>query len=108
MTPTDAPTTTTPHLWRSPLLGTARHVHLDGGELEYFERGEGPVLVFAHGWLANANLWRAWRRLRRSVGLRSGLGRPSHAPRSATVRGLGAGDMLARNPRGEDTRWQSG
>ena len=30
------------------------------------------------------------------------------APRSATVRGLGAGDMLARNPRGEDTRWQSG
>src|SRR6202165_1806832 len=36
------------------------------------------------------------------------LGWPSHAPRSATVRGLGAADMLARNPRGEDTRWQSG
>jgi hypothetical protein len=36
------------------------------------------------------------------------LGRPSQAPRSATVRGHGAADMLARNPRGEDTRWQSG
>jgi pimeloyl-ACP methyl ester carboxylesterase len=33
-------------------------VELDAGRLEYFERGEGPVLVFAHGWLANANLWR--------------------------------------------------
>ena len=51
---------------------------------------------------------RVGRRVRRSAGLRSGLGRPSHAPRSATVRGLGARDMLARNPRGEDTRWQSG
>src|SRR5208283_1197346 len=30
-------------------------------------------------------------------------GRPSQAPRSATVRGHGAADMLARKPRGEDT-----
>src|SRR5262249_40099555 len=28
------------------------------GPLEYFRRGAGPTLVFAHGWLANANLWR--------------------------------------------------
>jgi len=46
------------HLWRSPLLGDRREVELGAGRLEYFERGAGPVLVFAHGWLANANLWR--------------------------------------------------
>ena len=31
-----------------------------------------------------------------------------HHPRTATVRGHGTADMLDRNPRGEDTRWQSG
>ena len=45
-------------LWRSPLLGELRSVELAAGRLDCFERGEGPVLVFAHGWLANANLWR--------------------------------------------------
>jgi pimeloyl-ACP methyl ester carboxylesterase len=48
-----------PHRWRSDLLGTAHSVELAHGSLEYFERGAGPTLVFAHGWLANANLWRA-------------------------------------------------
>jgi pimeloyl-ACP methyl ester carboxylesterase len=51
-------TSTPPHLWRSELLGTAHSVDLPHGRLEYFERGAGPTLVFAHGWLANANLWR--------------------------------------------------
>ena len=51
--------TTPPHRWRSDLLGTAHAVELAHGRLEYFERGAGPTLVFAHGWLANANLWRA-------------------------------------------------
>ena len=50
--------TSTPHLWRSNLLGAARSIDLAHGRLEYFERGTGPTLVFAHGWLANANLWR--------------------------------------------------
>jgi pimeloyl-ACP methyl ester carboxylesterase len=50
--------TSTPHLWRSGLLGTARTVELPHGRLECFERGSGPTIVFAHGWLANANLWR--------------------------------------------------
>ena len=45
-------------LWRSPLLGEYGEIELDAGLLEYFQRGEGPALVFAHGWLANANLWR--------------------------------------------------
>lgn len=58
MTTTEAPTTTAPHLWRSPLLGKAGQIQLDGGTVEYHERGEGPVLVFSHGWLSNANLWR--------------------------------------------------
>jgi pimeloyl-ACP methyl ester carboxylesterase len=46
------------HRWRSELLGEPRTVAVSGGRLDYFERGEGPVLVFSHGWLANANLWR--------------------------------------------------
>jgi pimeloyl-ACP methyl ester carboxylesterase len=46
------------HRWRSPSLGEARALELDGGTLEYFERGSGPTLLLTHGWLANANLWR--------------------------------------------------
>jgi pimeloyl-ACP methyl ester carboxylesterase len=52
-------TSNTPsHLWRSPLLGEPRQVDLPHGRIEYFERGSGPAVVFVHGWLANANLWR--------------------------------------------------
>ncbi len=50
--------TSTPQLWRSDLLGTAHTVELPHGRVECFERGSGPAIVFAHGWLANANLWR--------------------------------------------------
>jgi pimeloyl-ACP methyl ester carboxylesterase len=46
------------HLWRSAALGDQEDVSLPQGRLQYFRRGEGPVIVFAHGWLANANLWR--------------------------------------------------
>lgn len=46
------------HRWRSELLGEPRSLELDGGTLDYFERGEGLPLLFSHGWLANANLWR--------------------------------------------------
>src|SRR5580765_7539809 len=46
------------HRWRSPLLGTARTVTLRQGRVDCFERGQGRPIVFAHGWLANANLWR--------------------------------------------------
>src|SRR5258705_3685292 len=44
--------------WRSPDLGEMKQVSLAQGRLRYFESGEGPTIVFAHGWLANANLWR--------------------------------------------------
>ncbi len=46
------------HRYRSPLLGQPLRLPTRAGEIEAFERGDGPALVFAHGWLANANLWR--------------------------------------------------
>jgi pimeloyl-ACP methyl ester carboxylesterase len=46
------------HRWRSQLLGEPRTLELADGVLDCFERGEGPILLFSHGWLANANLWR--------------------------------------------------
>lgn len=55
---TQATADTPPHLWRSTALGDEQEVSLPQGRLRYFHRGEGPVIVFAHGWLANANLWR--------------------------------------------------
>ncbi len=57
-TSAEASPTIEPHRWRSAALGACRALDVDGGRVEYFERGEGPTLVFAHGWLANANLWR--------------------------------------------------
>ncbi len=54
----EAETETPPYLWRSPALGERREVPLRHGTLDCFQRGTGPVIVFAHGWLANANLWR--------------------------------------------------
>lgn len=40
------------HRWRSELLGRPRTLRLGEGGIELFERGEGPALVFCHGWLA--------------------------------------------------------
>jgi pimeloyl-ACP methyl ester carboxylesterase len=33
-------------------------VQLSGGTVEYHDRGDGPVLLFVHGYLVNANIWR--------------------------------------------------
>lgn len=44
--------------WRAPELGEARTLELDGGRLNVHVRGEGPAVVFVHGLLVNANLWR--------------------------------------------------
>lgn len=54
----DAAATTPAHLWRSEALGVQQEISLPAGPVQYFRRGSGPVVVFAHGWLANANLWR--------------------------------------------------
>jgi pimeloyl-ACP methyl ester carboxylesterase len=44
--------------WRSPDLGPARTLELDGVRLRYHDAGQGPPIVFLHGVLVNANLWR--------------------------------------------------
>jgi len=44
--------------WRAEELGPARTLELDGGRLRAHVTGEGPPVVFVHGLLVNANLWR--------------------------------------------------
>jgi pimeloyl-ACP methyl ester carboxylesterase len=44
--------------WRSPVLGERKILDLPTGRLAYYDVGSGPTLVFAHGLLVNANLWR--------------------------------------------------
>jgi pimeloyl-ACP methyl ester carboxylesterase len=45
--------------WRSPDLGPARPLDLGGGRrIRLHVTGEGPPIVFVHGALVNANLWR--------------------------------------------------
>jgi pimeloyl-ACP methyl ester carboxylesterase len=44
--------------WRDPALGTQRELDLPAGRLRCFEAGKGAPIVFVHGLLANANLWR--------------------------------------------------
>ena len=41
-----------------PSLGDAHVLDLPGGRLAYHDVGSGPTLVFVHGLLVNANLWR--------------------------------------------------
>jgi pimeloyl-ACP methyl ester carboxylesterase len=44
--------------WRAESLGPARELTLPQGSLRYHSVGSGPTLVFVHGVLVNANLWR--------------------------------------------------
>lgn len=44
---------------RSEALGTIHEVDLQAGRIRYRERGQGPPVVFVHGLLVNADLWRA-------------------------------------------------
>src|SRR5918999_1886940 len=45
--------------WRAPELGPARTLDLGGGRrIRAHVTGEGPPIVFVHGVLVNANLWR--------------------------------------------------
>jgi pimeloyl-ACP methyl ester carboxylesterase len=43
---------------RDTALGTGRTVSLPSGPIAYTERGSGPPVVFVHGLLVNADLWR--------------------------------------------------
>ena len=44
--------------WRDATLGTPRELDLPGGMLRCFEVGAGTPIIFIHGLLVNANLWR--------------------------------------------------
>jgi pimeloyl-ACP methyl ester carboxylesterase len=44
---------------RSEALGPMNEVDLSARRIRYRERGEGPPVVFVHGLLVNADLWRA-------------------------------------------------
>jgi pimeloyl-ACP methyl ester carboxylesterase len=44
--------------WRSEALGPARALELRQGRLRAHVTGEGPAIVFVHGAVVNANLWR--------------------------------------------------
>jgi pimeloyl-ACP methyl ester carboxylesterase len=44
--------------WRDPALGEMRELDLAGGRLRAYEAGTGEPIVFVHGLLVNANLWR--------------------------------------------------
>ena len=44
--------------WRDPALGEPRDLDTPAGRLRIFEAGSGPPIVFVHGLLVNANLWR--------------------------------------------------
>ena len=44
--------------WRDPALGKPRRLDLPQGPLNVFEAGTGAPIVFVHGLLVNANLWR--------------------------------------------------
>ena len=44
--------------WRAPALGSRRELDLRQGRVTAFEAGSGPPIVFVHGLLVNANLWR--------------------------------------------------
>jgi pimeloyl-ACP methyl ester carboxylesterase len=44
--------------WRSDALGPVRAIELSQGRLRAHLTGDGPPIVFVHGVLVNANLWR--------------------------------------------------
>jgi pimeloyl-ACP methyl ester carboxylesterase len=44
--------------WRDSSLGTSRAIDVTGGRMRVFEAGNGEPIVFVHGALVNANLWR--------------------------------------------------
>ncbi len=44
--------------WRDPAIGKPREVDVEGGRIRVFEAGVGAPIVFVHGALVNANLWR--------------------------------------------------
>jgi pimeloyl-ACP methyl ester carboxylesterase len=85
--------------WRSDALGPARALELAAGRIRAHVTGDGPPIVFLHGVLVNANLWRkvvpgldGHRRVTLDLPLGSHL---ESMPREADLSPPGLADMVA-------------
>jgi pimeloyl-ACP methyl ester carboxylesterase len=58
MSTTAMPSTAAHARWRAPILGDPRVLDLPAGRIAYHDVGSGSPIVFVHGLLVNANLWR--------------------------------------------------
>jgi pimeloyl-ACP methyl ester carboxylesterase len=86
--------------WRSDALGPARSLELGGGRrLNVHVTGDGPTIVFVHGVLVNANLWRkVVPRLEGFTRVTLDLPLGSHLepmPRDADMSAPGLADLIA-------------
>lgn len=87
---------------RPTALGTSHDLTLATGTVRYFESGplDGPVIVFVHGLLVNADLWRGVVPAAASAGLHTfavdwPLGSHSVAMPDATLTPPGVADLIA-------------
>lgn len=87
---------------RPSALGTSHDLQLATGTVRYFESGpaDGPTVLFVHGLLVNADLWRNVVPLAASAGLRTlavdwPLGSHSIAMPDATLTPPGVADLIA-------------
>jgi pimeloyl-ACP methyl ester carboxylesterase len=86
--------------WRSPDLGPAQTLDLGGGRaIRAHVTGDGPPIVFVHGALVNANLWRkvvprldGFKRVTLDLPLGS---HPEPMPRNADLRPPALADLIA-------------
>jgi pimeloyl-ACP methyl ester carboxylesterase len=85
--------------WRSEALGPARALELHAGRVRAHVTGDGPPVMFVHGLLANANLWRkvvprlhGLRRVTLDLPLGAHL---ESMPREADLTPPGLADMIA-------------
>jgi pimeloyl-ACP methyl ester carboxylesterase len=86
---------------RPVALGTSHDLHLSAGTVRYFESGpaDGPTVVFVHGVLVNADLWRGVVPLAASAGLHTyavdwPLGSHSIPMPSADLTPSGVADLI--------------
>ena len=86
--------------WRAEELGPPQRLELQQGTIRYHDTGDGPTVVFVHGALMNANLWRdvvaALRDTHRCVTLDLPFGAHLEPmPPAADLSPPGAADLIA-------------